>query len=90
MVRQFLSTPDFLEGVGAKLIEKREPVWSPTLQESSILTPSVIDEKFFGKKPDTPDLKLYNKFTYYDYPHRTLSGLPTDRDIRRVVAGNCF
>ncbi len=36
---------------------------------------------------DSPkqELELMNQFTYYDYPHRPLSNLPTDRDVKRVV-----
>ena len=87
MVKQFLSTPDFIEGVSAKLIEKRDPVWLPSLEEMSLLTPGVVDAKFFEKSPSQKDLELYNRFSYYDYPHRTLSGLPTDKDVRRVLMG---
>lgn len=40
---------------------------------------------------DSPkqELELMNQFTYYDYPHRPLSNLPTDRDVKRVVEGKC-
>jgi 3-hydroxyisobutyryl-CoA hydrolase len=87
MVRQFLSTPDFIEGVSAKLLEKREPVWTPSLTDMSLITPAVVDLKFFEKKVNMKDLELYNRISYYDYPHRTLSGLPTDKDVQRVLMG---
>jgi 3-hydroxyisobutyryl-CoA hydrolase len=87
MVRQFLSTPDFIEGCSAKLVHKKDPVWNPTMDQISVLTPQIMEQLFFCKKSDLKDLELSNKLTYYDYPHRTLSGLPTDRDVKRVVAG---
>ncbi|KAJ3335871.1 hypothetical protein HDU91_001993, partial [Kappamyces sp. JEL0680] len=87
MVRQFLSTPDFIEGCSAKLVHKTMPVWNPSIADMGVITPAVVDNLFFAKKQDLPDLELYNRVSYYDYPHRTLSGLPTDRDVRRVVAG---
>lgn len=30
---------------------------------------------------------MYNKLTYFEYPHRTLSCLPTNADIQRIVEG---
>jgi len=87
MVRQFLSTPDFIEGVTAKLVEKRKCTWSPSIEDMSKITPNVIQKLFMDKKKGFQDLALYNRLSYYDYPHRTLSGLPTDRDVQRVVAG---
>lgn len=32
-------------------------------------------------------LTLSSKITYWDYPHRPLSGLPTRQDLRRVISG---
>ena len=87
LVKQFFETPDFVEGVYAKLIDKREPKWSPTLKESVSLSNEMIDAMFFNKKKDDVPLELDNNLTFNDYPHRTLSGLPTDRDIKRVLAG---
>lgn len=90
MVSQFLATPDFLEGVTAKLIEKRDPKWNPSMEDLSSLSRGVIEKLFFERKPSLAPLSLFNTLSYYDYPHRTLSGLPTDRDIKRVVAGNHY
>jgi 3-hydroxyisobutyryl-CoA hydrolase len=87
MVKEFLSTPDFAEGVTAKLIEKRDdPVWNPSFENMAQLDQNEIEQRYFTPKPDTK-LKLLNRLSYYDYPHRTLSGLPTDRDVKRVVNG---
>ncbi|KAJ3157862.1 hypothetical protein HDU89_000241 [Geranomyces variabilis] len=99
MVREFLSTPDFYEGVKAKLIDKppRDPQWKPSWDEMSVLTPSVIDTYFLPapKAHDAPknsnsparQLAFLNVLTYWDYPHRPMSGLPTIQDIKRVVEG---
>jgi 3-hydroxyisobutyryl-CoA hydrolase len=50
------------------------------------LKPGVISKLFFEPVREA-QLTLLNRFSYYDYPHRTLSSLPTDRDIKRVVEG---
>ncbi|KAJ3107803.1 hypothetical protein HDU97_003151 [Phlyctochytrium planicorne] len=34
-----------------------------------------------------PVLEFLHDATYYQYPHKTLSGLPTDRDIESVIQG---
>jgi 3-hydroxyisobutyryl-CoA hydrolase len=86
MVNQFLSTPDFDEGVSAKLIEKRDPKWNPSFEDMGKITPQFIEDHYFTP-PKNSKLKLLNRLSYFDYPHRTLSGLPTDRDVRRVVNG---
>ena len=87
MVQEFLKTPDFLEGTAAKLIEKREPKWNPSIENHHSLTKEIVEGIYFTKKDSRKELNLYNKLTYYDYPHRTLSGLPTDRDLNRIVRG---
>ena len=85
MVQQFLDSHDFSEGVTAKLIEKRNPVWAPKINELETITKQDVDTKYF--KQNDVQLNLLNRLSYYDYPHRTLSGLPTDRDLLRVVQG---
>ncbi|KAI8910779.1 ClpP/crotonase-like domain-containing protein [Gorgonomyces haynaldii] len=89
LVSRVLEQPDFIEGVTAKLISKpaRDPVWKPQFKDLHLLTPNVIESMYFEPKETDPKLTLFNRLTYYDYPHRTLSGLPTDKDIRRVVEG---
>ncbi|KAJ3147559.1 hypothetical protein HDU86_007957 [Geranomyces michiganensis] len=99
MVREFLSTPDFYEGVKAKLIDKppREPQWKPSWDEMSELTPTAIGTYFepapnagnVPKNSNSParQLAFLNPLTYWDYPHRPMSGLPTIQDIKRVVEG---
>ncbi|TPX56211.1 hypothetical protein PhCBS80983_g04687 [Powellomyces hirtus] len=100
MCREFLTkTPDFYEGVTAKLIDKppRAPEWKPSWENMASLTPSVIKTYFEPLKDvkDTPKhsqgpaprLSFLNTLTYWDYPHRSMSGLPTMQDIKRVVHG---
>ena len=92
MVAQFLKTPDFLEGVTAKLIDKppRTAVWTPSLKDANVLTGPLLEKLFFEPNEETNKIKFYSRASYYDYPHRTLSGLPTDRDIKRVVDGDLY
>ena len=85
MVQQFLKSHDFIEGVTAKLAEKRNPTWNPSIDKLSTVADEEIEEKYF--KPNDSSLNLLNRLSFYDYPSRTLSGLPTDRDILRVVQG---
>jgi 3-hydroxyisobutyryl-CoA hydrolase len=87
MVAQFLKTPDFIEGVDAKLISKpaRNPKWNPGRENMSILTDNVVDKLFFGWEQSKTPLQLYNRLSYHEYPHRTLSGLPGVRDIQRII-----
>ncbi|KAI9095608.1 ClpP/crotonase-like domain-containing protein [Phlyctochytrium arcticum] len=97
MVQEFLHTPDFIEGVTAKLMEKREPKWNPTWENMGQVTPEVIKTYFepvkqgSGKQSASSlpsrTLNFLNGLTYHDYPHRPLSGLPTTEDIQRVVNG---
>jgi 3-hydroxyisobutyryl-CoA hydrolase len=89
MVRQFLETHDFFEGVTAKLMTKPPvaPKWNPSWENISTINDTALENKYFGISEIHNSLKLYNRLSYYDYPHRTLSGLPTDHDIKRIVEG---
>jgi 3-hydroxyisobutyryl-CoA hydrolase len=86
MVKEFLTTPDFAEGVIAKLIEKRDPQWNPPFENMSQIKQGDLEQRYFTPKKEDR-LKLLNRLSYYEYPHRTLSGLPTDRDVKRVING---
>ncbi|KAJ3057132.1 hypothetical protein HK097_000060 [Rhizophlyctis rosea] len=82
---------DFHEGVKAKLVEKREPAWLPSWDDKGNITPALLDSFFFDEKKmraDKDHPELSNRTTFYEYPHRTLSGLPTRMDITNVVYGN--
>ncbi|KAI8621029.1 ClpP/crotonase-like domain-containing protein [Chytriomyces sp. MP71] len=93
MVQETLQSRDFTEGVTAKLLEKRVPVWEHSWEEMSALTQDQIEERFFAKRDMLPEslrliaprLEFHNSLTYFEYPHRTLSGLPTDRDVAHVL-----
>ncbi|KAL2917801.1 3-hydroxyisobutyryl-CoA hydrolase [Polyrhizophydium stewartii] len=88
IVRAALASHDFVEGVTAKLISKpaRTPDWKPDITQLASITPGSLETRYFNS--EGRDIQLYSDLSYYDYPHRTLSGLPTDRDIRRVVFGD--
>ncbi|KAJ2994890.1 hypothetical protein HDV02_001256 [Globomyces sp. JEL0801] len=89
MVQQFLRTPDFFEGVTAKLINKSkdQPKWNPSFENINDIGPNEV-QKYFQNSAEKKVLKFYNNLTYFDYPHRTLSGLPTDRDIKQIITGD--
>ncbi|KAJ3021834.1 UNVERIFIED_CONTAM: hypothetical protein HDU68_009435 [Siphonaria sp. JEL0065] len=96
MVQEFLQSKNFFEGVDARLVRKTDPVWSPSWSEISTspeLSAEAITTKFFSKRTRLPEslslihprLNFVNNLTYYEYPHKTLSGLPTDRDVQSVL-----
>ncbi|KAI9332651.1 ClpP/crotonase-like domain-containing protein [Obelidium mucronatum] len=98
MVQDVLQGKDFREGVTSVLINKAQtpPSWSPSWDEaltSPALSPLALESQYFEKRLTFPPplakiqprLSLANSLTYFDYPHRTLSGLPTDRDVQRVL-----
>ncbi|KAJ3065789.1 hypothetical protein HDU98_010836 [Podochytrium sp. JEL0797] len=99
MVQGFLQTPDFFEGVTARLTEKRPPRFSPSFSALSSITPEEIESRFFTPFPTVQTTRAINSslpkqnleflkdLTYFEYPHRTLSGLPTDWDVENVIAG---
>ncbi|RKP10707.1 ClpP/crotonase-like domain-containing protein, partial [Thamnocephalis sphaerospora] len=83
LVQKFLSTPDFYEGVTAKLVENRAPQWSPaTLAE---LPESKVEEEYF-QTPAPNSLSLLNGVDYKLSPHRKFM-LPTEQDVRQAVMG---
>ncbi|KAI8803654.1 ClpP/crotonase-like domain-containing protein [Cladochytrium replicatum] len=95
LVQQCLRSKDFIGGVAHKLINKSKepPTWSISWEEMSKLTPEVIDALYFsnevpGESGYTPHrLELGRAWSYFDYPHRPLSGLPTELDVYRAVQG---
>lgn len=82
-------THDFEEGVTCKLMTKpaTKPKWKPSFADINLLKKSVVSKLFFAYDEKHPSLELLSKLTYYDYPHRTLSSLPTSTDIQRIIAG---
>jgi len=82
----FMHHPDFIEGVTARLIERKKtrPNWTPnTLEE-------VTDEevaRFFQRGKDVlPLLESGAKAAYKEYPHKNLA-LPTEKEILDVWKG---
>ena len=85
LASQFMAHPDFTEGVIARLVEKREPVWQPaTLEE---VTNEDVDKMFLTKGEA---LRLLSPETYKDYLLAVTIGLPREADIARVVQQNRF
>jgi 3-hydroxyisobutyryl-CoA hydrolase len=82
---QFLNTPDFYEGVRALLVDKTlDPQWNPKWEHMDSLKESELEKRFFSQQGR---LRFYNNVKFMDYPHRTLSGLPSENDILRIMAG---
>ncbi|KAI8619896.1 ClpP/crotonase-like domain-containing protein [Chytriomyces sp. MP71] len=99
MVQGFLQGTDFFEGVTARLVEKRPPKWSHTLNDLPNILHADILRTYFDPFPPAPSKRAPNStlprerldfltpLTYFEYPHHTLSGLPTDRDVESVISG---
>lgn len=82
---RFMRHPDFVEGVTARLIERRKerPAWAPgTLDE--------IDEKevdgFFEQPPQLRLLEAGDRSAYREYPHAWL-GLPREEEVVALNVG---
>lgn len=81
---KFMAHPDFVEGVTARLVERKKerPNWKPnTLDE---VNKSQVDSFFeFGREPPLP---LISQADYTEYPHAWI-GLPREDEILREAAG---
>jgi 3-hydroxyisobutyryl-CoA hydrolase len=81
---QFMAHPDFVEGVTARLInrKKERPDWKPnTLAEVKRRDA----DAFFASSSEAP-LELISQEDYRDYPHAWI-GLPREEEILRAAAG---
>ena len=81
----FMAHPDFVEGVTARLIERKKerPNWQPnTLKDVKQSDVS----KFFGADKNSEKLPLINDVDYKDYPHAWI-GLPREEEILREASG---
>jgi 3-hydroxyisobutyryl-CoA hydrolase len=82
---QFMAHPDFVEGVTARLIERKKerPNWQPNtlndVKQSDV-------SKFFGGNKNGEKLSLINDADYKDYPHAWI-GLPREEEILREASG---
>ena len=82
----FMAHPDFVEGVTAKLIERKKerPNWQPnTLEE---VKKKDVHAFFLGKEGGEK-LPLISETDYNEYPHAWI-GLPREEEILREMSGN--
>ncbi|KAF2196264.1 3-hydroxyisobutyryl-CoA hydrolase mitochondrial precursor [Delitschia confertaspora ATCC 74209] len=81
----FMAHPDFVEGVTAKLIERKKerPDWQPnTLAD---VTDAQV-KKFFERRSELPLINSGEKSAYREYPHAWI-GLPKEGEILRESVG---
>jgi 3-hydroxyisobutyryl-CoA hydrolase len=82
---QFMAHPDFVEGVTARLIERKKerPNWKPNtlndVKKSDVA-------KFFSNSKSGERLPLISDADYKDYPHAWI-GLPREDEILREASG---
>jgi 3-hydroxyisobutyryl-CoA hydrolase len=76
----FMHHPDFVEGVTARLIERKKtrPDWQPNSLED--VTKQEVQRFFQRGKDLLPLLESGPNATYKQYPHKHLA-LPTEREI---------
>lgn len=83
---QFMKSPEFVEGVSAKLIrkEKGRPNWNPrTIEESD----DTVVEQFVKVAEGAERLPLLQTAVdYKQYPFPSI-GLPSEDVVRKVIAG---
>ena len=82
---QFMAHPDFVEGVTARLIERRKerPKWSPnTLDDVKQRHVAA----FFAGAEDGAQLPLISEADYKEYPHAWI-GLPKESEILQLASG---
>ena len=81
-----MAHPDFVEGVTAKLIERKKerPNWQPnTLEE--VKKRDV--HGFFLERENGEKLQLLSEADYTEYPHKWI-GLPREEEILREMSGS--
>lgn len=87
MASRFMRHPDFTEGVYSLLIRKDKegsPDWKPATFEE--IDPKRDVDPFFSSGREEK-LRLLNQTDYMQYPHSRF-GIPTEREVERVVQGN--
>ncbi|KAJ3123015.1 hypothetical protein HK098_002271 [Nowakowskiella sp. JEL0407] len=96
LAQTFLEKSEFAEGVSAVLVQKKkrhELNWGLKWEDMSNLSVSQIREFYFRPRIASPFAKsrplltINRDLDHFDYPHRTLSKLPTELDVYRVVVG---
>jgi 3-hydroxyisobutyryl-CoA hydrolase len=80
----FMAHPDFVEGVTARLIQRKKerPNWQPNNFDE--IKPQDV-QAFFQQRGSSP-LPLISKGDYREYPHAWI-GLPREEEILKAVAG---
>lgn len=81
---RFMAHPDFVEGVTARLIERKKerPNWKP----NSLADVSAKDvNRFFTRPQGAAGLTLLNDEDYTEYPHAWI-GLPREEEIRQLAS----
>lgn len=81
----FMAHPDFVEGVTARLIERKKerPNWQPNTLDD--VKKSDVKAFFAGSKDGSP-LPLITQADYKEYPHNWI-GLPREDEILREASG---
>lgn len=81
----FMAHPDFVEGVTARLIERKKerPNWQPN-QLADVKKADVT--AFFKRAEGTPELPLISESDYSEYPHQWI-GLPREEEIMGEASG---
>ncbi|KAJ3140446.1 hypothetical protein HK101_003479 [Irineochytrium annulatum] len=87
VVRNMLATKqtrdNVLTGIRSVLVDRRRPAWSPSWDHMRAVTKQHITDLFKAHEP----LELMTDATFHQYPHKTLSGWPTGRDVENVING---
>ncbi|KAJ3342527.1 hypothetical protein HDU93_001913 [Gonapodya sp. JEL0774] len=89
------NSPDLHEGVSAVLIRKdNAPQWNPPLESITTIKLPYIRRTYFATVEDMKsrgksynDVELKNDRTYFEYPHRFVTGFPKEDDVENVVKG---
>ncbi|KAF2439194.1 ClpP/crotonase [Karstenula rhodostoma CBS 690.94] len=81
----FMAHPDFVEGVTARLIERKKerPNWAPNTLEA--VTEADM-HRFFARPAGKRGLQLLSSKNYDEYPHAWI-GLPKDDEIWSAASG---
>lgn len=82
---QFMAHPDFVEGVTARLIERKKerPNWQPNTLDQ--VKRRDVDA-FFASSEMSEQLPLISEVDYTEYPHAWI-GLPREEEILREAGG---
>jgi 3-hydroxyisobutyryl-CoA hydrolase len=95
IARRFMSHPDFVEGVTARLIKpRRDPIWKPATldavtadEAASFFNLDHNQLQLFGPSPYRPGHATAEAAgPYLEYPHARMA-LPSEKWIRSVVLG---